>query len=1001
MKSFLRKVASYYKDINDIEDYCFVFPNRRSGQFFEKELAECFTSPRMMPSISTLTELLQELTPKVATDQIDAIFILYQAYSDVFADKASSMDSFIYWANIILNDFNDIDMALADPVKVYANVSDLRNISTDYIDNDLKKEIQRIFNIQFSENNSFWRHDVRNDNKESAENIYFTLWERLADIYNRYHELLNAKNLTTQGQLYRNAALNPSAMKWRYKRLVMVGFAGLTNSEDRIFKAIKEMDGHFWWDCCSKAFSSRGNSGINLVEYFNKRFPSPVHPEEEEIQRQPQVFTFSVPSAVGQAKWAMYMVKTIGQYSHIFSALSMLLDKADFQFPVINLNNAINSAIVIPDEKLFVPIVNSVPQEIKRMNVTMGYSMRNASIVSLMHLVARAQQQATLSHGHIMYFRDIVLDILSHPMVKSTFTSHVIKLQQAIESNNEFNVSEELFQDTPLEMIFTSVQNTNDKSGIIAYLDRLIAFTKIIDAHTRKSDNATLPEDADQNLLPLQSAFNMHYVDSLKQIRTVIENSSHLPSVDSSIYYLIDRATSNITIPFTGEPLEGLQVMGMLETRSLDFDNIIMLSMNERVFPSRRSISSFIPEMIRNAHSMPTNSFNDAATTYYFYRLLSHSKYAFLIYNSNTQSFGTSEASRYIGQLEKIYNIPVNKINIKTSITPATELDFEVKKSTEMVERYISDSENKKYLSASAINGFIDCPMRFYFQRIQGFSNDSNTSDFMDAATFGTIVHNSLQAFYYPEQIKDDNPRIITSQMIDDFKKNNLNKVVIREINKEYNHLPEEQIDRPLTGDAYILQESINTYVENALNYDKALIAEHGNITILECEKPHETDLDIMGTKFHFFFKIDRLDKVGNTLRVVDYKTGSDKTIFGNVEQLFNSQKGFERPHAILQLLLYCNAWRAIDEDADCIQPVIYKLSDMKSTGVKIGTEKNNKTYIYHPDDDVNKEFLQQIKASIDKLLSVDEPFKQTPYKENCTYCRFNDFCRRKIDKKI
>ena len=1007
MKSFLKQVAEYYSNTTNIEDYCFVFPNRRSGQFFERELGLCFKQTRLMPRITTLPELLGELTPKVVVDPIDAIFTLYQAYSDVFGEQASGIDHFIFWSHIILNDFNDVDMALADARSLFSNVSDLRNIATDYIDPSLKQDIKRIFDIDIISGDTFWKRSPHNDN--DAQEQYFTLWEKLADIYHRFHRLLDMRNMTTQGMLYRYAALNAHNAKWRYSRIVMVGFAALTVSEERIFKAVKEMGGHFWWDTgCFKIFDNKANKGLNLIKVYAERYPSPQPVTEQ--NHAPHVSTFAVPSGVGQAKWAINMTKEIGRFAPIFNALSLLFyDNGNreteednkkimpaTQLPIINLDNAINPAIVLPDDKLFIPIVNSIPAEMKLLNVTMGYPMRNAGIMTLMHLVARAHRQATKTGERWMYFRDTVLDILSHPMVKSAFTGQVLSIRQAIDASNDFNVSEDLFKGTVLEHLFTTINDTADHRQVILYIDRLISFAKILDEHTRIAHNATLTDADDPDLLPLQSAFTMHFISALTQLKQVFMRSTHAPATDTSIFYLIDRAVSSTTIPFTGEPLQGMQVMGMLETRSLDFDNIIVLSMNERVFPTRRAMSSFIPDMIRNIFSLPTNAINEATTTYHFYRLLARTNHAMLIYDSSAQSYGSGEPSRYISQLDKIYNLPITRVNINSNVVPSNALTIEVKKAPEMVNRYVEKSDEQKFLSASAINGYIDCPMRFYFQRIEGFNNDNEATEFMDAAMLGTIVHNTLQEFYYPKDKALKGPRKVTIEMIDDFKKNALEATVIRHINKEYLHRPDDKLNKPLSGDAYILQETINTFVTNALNYDKHLIEQHGPIEVIECEEPHKIDLDIDGSTIHFNFTIDRLDRVGNTLRIVDYKTGKDATSFSDINSLFNSKNGKKRPHAILQLLLYCNAWNVIDPQATEIVPIIYKLAKMEETGVKYAAGRNdNRQYVYRKDDPINVEFLKTLKETIDNLLSLDEPFKQTEHDTNCQYCRFTEFCRR------
>lgn len=997
MRSFLQQIAHYYSATGRLEDFCFIFPNRRSGQFFEQKLKNTLPSTSLMPKVTTLTDFLIEAGDKMMVSPIDAIFTLYQAYAQVMGDGASTIDHFIYWGNILLNDFNDVDMSMANPKDIFTNLSDLRDISTDYIDADLKREIDRILNIQLSETNEFWKKSSHSTNASDGEiqQEYYTLWEQMPLIYETFHSLLETRGLTTMGHLYRNFASQSSLLEQKlkhYSKIVLVGFAGLSVSEDCIFKTFKLNSAHFWWDDCGDAFPGGKNAGIELVKQFKKRYPMPIELDGD-YPTAPRMDVMGVPTLQGQAKWAMHLIDTMGKRQ-----AGEPIDAKLGHLPGIDDSNAINTAIVLPDEQLFVPIISSVPVNLCTLNVTLGYSMRNSSISSLMHLIARVHRQASFNKttGKWSYFRESVMDILSHPMLKSTFTADVLKLTATIENSSEYNIGEEVFADTALRDIFITIHDLHDKHEVLAFIDRIIGFVSRIDARVRITDATVTPNGSSSPLLPLQSAFNLQFITALEQLRKVLDENLHMPTEDITIFYLIDRITSGITIPFTGEPLQGLQVMGILETRCLDFDNIIIPSMNEHVYPSRRGISSLIPGVLREANMLPTNSSIEALNTYYFYRMISRAHYVAFIYDSSAQSYGSGEPSRFVNQLEKIYHHKLNYFAIDTHINISSALDIAVPKQEGLMSIFTTQEENKKYLSASAINSYIDCPLKFYFQRMQGLNGDLPGDDFMDAATFGTIVHDSLQAFYYPDinGKPRSGPYVVTADMINKFKKDRLSATVVREINKTYLHRPAHECDLPVYGDAYILQESLETYVVNALNKDLEYIDLYGDITILECEVEHTVNMEIEGIKFNFTFKIDRLDRIGDCIRLIDYKTGADSTKMTSVSALFDPHQK-HRCHAILQLLLYCNAYCQKMKQPLKIIPMIYKLRNMAESGIFIKENKSVAQYEFTLDNPINLEFLKEMKVVISDMLNENKPFTQTGNTDNCSYCRFTDFCRR------
>ena len=284
--------------------------------------------------------------------------------------------------------------------------------------------------------------------------------------------------------------------------------------------------------------------------------------------------------------------------------------------------------------------------------------------------------------------------------------------------------------------------------------------------------------------------------------------------------------------PFTGEPLQGLQIMGLLETRNLDFKNVVILSMNERVFPRQRGVNSFIPNYMRRAHGMSTIEQQEAIVAFNFYRLLNRASHVSLIYDSSIQGIGSSEPSRYITQLEKIYGKQLQRVEMNPVVQTSSSITIQVPNSAHyaLQERYTRDPAEAggKCLSASAINKYINCPLQFYMNYVQGFNNDNEVGDFMDSGTFGTIVHDTLGDCYDCEQLHALGG-VVNGDYIDWYKKNKLDNDVVRNIKRVYLHVPDDELDShntPLTGEPYMLIDTIKSYVNFVLDYDKQLIAD-------------------------------------------------------------------------------------------------------------------------------------------------------------------------------
>ena len=1024
MSPFLQQVAARYLDAQGLEDYCFVFPNRRSGQFFthylqqgliEADRRNRVSRPHLLPRVTSINELVADMTGTVAATDVELMFALYDAYCQAMGDKAQEFDKFIYWAQLIISDFNDIDRSLADVHEIYQNLGDLHELSSNYLSAEVEEKVHKIFGdslftafFDTSADATLWRlfgkenAEAQDNDKDVVKREFLSLWNALESIFNGYHKALSAKGVTTPGRQLRLAA-EAADVRPHHMRVVFVGFGVLSAAEVKLLDRFKrEGKADFWWDNAgiqAMLQVAPHDPGALLIDGYCKRFNAmPLQPLEAIDQ---EIKVVAVPSNVGQAKQTfneMVLMRTDGGKSSL----------------------GIETAIVLPDEGLLVPLLHSV-HGVQRLNVTLGYPLRSSGIVSLMHIVARMHHQASKERGVWTYYREDINDILSHPLIKTYFTAEALSMVSQLARTNRFRVPAQEFESLSFGDLFAPVMDSgepgDDHEHQSAYIDNLLAFCNLLmDKMKPAIDAADVTQHRDVKdgvEVTLQQAFLLMYIDVLHQLKRSFAECGQAIQL-STLFYLIDRLTAAAVVPFTGEPLQGVQVMGLLETRSLDFENLVILSMNERVFPRRRSINSFIPNYIRRAHGMSTIEQQEAIVAFNFYRLLNRSRHVTLLYDSSAQKLGSSEPSRYIAQLEKVYGKRLHFVEMTPEVETTSAITIEVPSAAgvSLRDRYTSDpvAGEGKYLSATAINKYINCPLMFYFHYVQGLNDDNETSDFMDNGTFGTIIHDTLSDCYYSRQVRERGG-LVDKAYLEFFKKGKLRDAVVRNIKKTYLHVPEDQLDRddqPLRGESFMMIDTIESYVKFVIDYDMELIESQGPMTVVECEQTHDMPMMPMGGEhFNFTYKPDRIDRLADgTVRIVDYKTGGDETSFTyrepGLQDLFERNMD-KRRKAILQLFLYSYAYMEEHSEVTSVMPCIYKLASIEDSGVFWkGSKRGAKPqqYVFKREDPIALEFVAGMAGVIHSLY--EDGFEQAPENPKsrcCDYCRFIDFCRRAVSK--
>ena len=690
MKPFLYQVASlfYEKWGAEVSRLAFVFPNRRTGLFFQKYLSEVADIPLFSPTILTINDLFIQLSGKQSADRISMLFTLYDIYIRQ-SGSTETFDEFLYWGEMLLNDFDDIDKYMANARMLFSNVTDLREIENDF---------DFLSDEQIAAIRSFWSSFYpRGDTPNQQQ--FLAVWQVLYDLYEEFRATLAAEGKGYEGMIFREVVESMErgeSPDLPYEQIVFVGLNALSVSEERFLAQLqKRKIADFYWDYVSDKVTDPDNKASYFVSRNRKSFPSSMKlPPEEKVKTEIEVI--GIPSGIGQAK-------------QVCSILNELCKEDE-----MSAEEALRTAVILPDEHLLIPVLNAIPEQIKRINVTMGYPLAGTPVASLMEYILALQKNIRyVDRRPVFYFRD-VLPILNHRYISTTSPEMVSNLVKDISENNKIYISYDDLNKTPLlSILFTPVTAVETFSdyliNVLQELNKAVEGGKLkvesvnSDAEPLSTFNSQLSTIND-----IEQEFIFHYFATVNRMKEVMREANVKMKIDT-YFRLLKRVTDTITIPFQGEPLSGLQIMGVLETRALDFDRLIILSMNEGIFPLRKAANSFIPYNLRRGFGLPTYEHQDSVWAYHFYRLIYRASHVSLLYDTRSNGLQTGEVSRFVHQLHYHYEEPIqNKLvvyNVSSSKTPA----LQVAKTEEVMNR-LADfrSGGTRAISASAVNTYLD-----------------------------------------------------------------------------------------------------------------------------------------------------------------------------------------------------------------------------------------------------------------------------------------------------
>ena len=646
------------------------------------------------------------------------------------------------------------------------------------------------------------------------------------------------------------------------------------------------------------------------------------------------------------------------------------------------------TALVLPDESLLLSVLSSVPEELENINITMGYPIKDTSVFSfiefLINLHTNSQEEIAV-YGNFYYLD--VLAILNHQYIITLEPGEANRVTTLIRNNNLIYISNQEFENNALFKIIFKAQKTAVEFS--SYIMDVLFF--ILEKDSENNDTQ------ERSISIIEKEFIYKVYLSLKRLTEIIKGQKDNPGM-AVLMKVIRQTISSLRIPFEGEPLKGLQIMGLLETRLLDFENLIILSVNEGTLPKKHIDSSFIPYNIRKAFGLPVAEHQDAIYAYYFYRLIQRAKNIYIVYNSSVSDKGlvSGEISRFLSQLKIETDFKIIESNIGFDLSYNSADNISVQKTQSVIERlalYYSDNENPQYLSPSAINTYIDCSLKFYFRYIAGLKETEEITEEVDPLLFGNILHKTMEKLYSDfggKYVKPEDIESILSDKdgFDEIVKNAFIKVYYKSDNRSINKIP---------GKNRLVYEIIKKYVVRVLEFDK--ISAPFSIIDLELFLKTNIEIDVGGNiqNIDLGGTIDRVDRHNDIVRIIDYKTGKAPKSYKPIQSLFENNS-HNRDKAAFQTMLYSKMYQESNAEENNICPSVYYVRDLYKLNYNWRLKSaKNQIDIYKPFDEEFSGLLQEV---LSEMFDPMIHFVQTEEEKNCGYCPYISICKKpKADK--
>lgn len=959
MESFLKLVAAdlYKHTKGNLAHTAVVFPNKRAGLFFNEYLAQESDSPIWSPAYVSISELFRSLSPWEVGDPVKLVCELYKIFRRE-TQSTETLDDFYFWGEMLISDFDDADKNKVDTDKLFSNLQDLRNIMDDYtfIDDEQEEAIR-----QFFQNFSIER-------RTALKERFISLWNVLGNIYKGFRESLASQNIAYEGMMYRHVIEHLDVDKLPYEKYVFVGFNVLNKVEHTLFTQLKDAGkAVFYWDYDEFYMKENRQAVTHEAGEFIRRnlrdFPSPLSGELfKNLSKPKEVHYIASSTENAQARYLPQWIRN-----------NLTTPEKE-------------TAVVLCNEALLQPVLHSLPAEIKHVNITMGFPLSQTPVYSfLIALLELHTHGFNFKSGR--YTFQSVVTLLKHPYTRQ-LTGQAELLEKELTRNNRFYpLPGELGKDEFLTRLFTPL------SGNLNLCIRLSETLQQVAGIYQANTSGT--EDTDAfNQLYRESLFKAY--TTINRFRTLIEEDE-LTVQSETFRRLLVKVLSATNIPFHGEPAIGMQVMGVLETRNLDFRHLVLLSVNEGQLPKSGGDSSFIPYNLRKAFGMTTIEHKIAVYAYYFYRLLQRAERITLIYNTSSDGLNRGEWSRFMLQFLIEWPHPITRQFLEAGQSPQGTSPITVEKTPDVMRRMQSlfdvRANPKAKFSPSALNYYLDCPLKFYYRYVAGLSAPDEVSAEIDSATFGSIFHYAAEHIY-----KDltTHGKVINKEALETLLRNEvkLQDYVDTAFKKLFFNVP--QNEKPEYNGVQLINSAvIARYLKQLLQND----LRYAPFTFIASEMEVDEPIDIQTPKGVIKSRIggiiDRMDSKDGTLRIVDYKTGGDADTPPHVESLFIPDK--KRSNYVFQTFLYA-AIMCRKQPTMKIAPALLYIhraaTETYSPVIQMGEPRKPKEAV-EDFSKYEKEYRERLQGLLEEIFNPEKSFTQTEIIEKCTYCDFKALCKR------
>ena len=941
----------------DMSRIVVVFPNKRAALFMNEYMARMAGKPMWSPAYTTISELFGKHSEYVVGDSIKLVCDLHKSFVKCTGID-ETLDHFYGWGQLLLTDFDDIDKNMADADKIFCNLKDIHELDDLSYLTDEQRELLKRFFANFS-------HDQETELKKR----FLSLWSHFGDIYHDYNQRLRNQGIGYEGAIYREVATRKD-IEFEYDTYIFVGFNLLQKVEQELFANLKKAGkAHFYWDF-DTYYMPRNNSAYTnaagkYIAMYLEDFPNELDVCSADIyqnMRRPKDVSFVMASTENiQARYASQWLREEGR---------CLAGR--------------KTAVVMCDEAILAPIIQSLPPEADKVNITSGFPLGMTPIASFVSLLLdtytsgiagkgtcyRAQYASKLlRHAYTRYISDKANDV--YATIKE---QHLVYPDHATLTMNG--------EDQGLALLFKTIN-----IGNVHLLHHVETIIKLIGVNAKDTEDAFLQE----------SVFRMYTI--INRLEQLAANGDMDVDINT-LRRLIKQLIAAATIPFHGEPVVGIQIMGVLETRNLDFKHLLLLSCNEGNMPKGVNDSSFIPYAIRKAHGLTTIDNKVAIYSYYFHRLLQRAEDITIVYNNTTDNGHTGEMSRFMLQMIVDGQQKIKHYNLLADNSPIAHKPKSVSKAGSIKEKL----DGMKSLSPSAINRYIKCPLMFFYQYVASIKEPDCEDDVVDNRMFGNIFHKSAQLIY--DEIMSHNNGRIEKASIQKYlnTKGLLESIVDRAFNEELFKVKNSMRSPYYNGLHLINRKVLIEYLRQLLHSDQRtapfemLALEDAVYTQIafETEDNNVRKIRIGGI-------IDRLDRVTDartgvsTIRVVDYKTGIQATRkIKEIEEIF-SDMNISQKHsdyylqAILYSLIVDNSTK-YNKQKDCVSPALLFVKQASKENydpvLEIDSQKIANVREY------KVEFEQHLKEVLHDIFNTNLPFTPTTDNTRCDKCAYRRICK-------